>query len=112
MTRPLCTVRRIPGAMNKTEASYAQLLDVRQRLGEILEYHFEALTFKLADDCRYCPDFFVVLADGTPELHEVKGFMRDDARVKARVCARMFPFRVKIVRRSKGGTWEIEEVPA
>ena len=112
MTRPFCTVRRVAGVMNKTEAAYAQLLDIRQRLGEVREYHFEGLTFKLADGVRFTPDFFVVLADGTPEIHEIKGFMRDDARVKARVCARMFPFRVKVIRRAKGGAWEVEEIPA
>lgn len=96
--------------MNKTEAAYARYLDVEQRLGRIIEYHFEAVTFKLADDTRYTPDFLVVLANGEVELHEVKGFWRDDAKAKTKICARLFPFRVKVARPATLGNWTIEEV--
>lgn len=91
-----------PGQMNKLEARWAQELDFRRRAGEVACYRFESLTLKLADGCRYTPDFLVCLADGTLELHECKGFMRDDAAVKLRVCAEMYPFRLRLVRRVKG----------
>lgn len=96
--------------MNKTEAAYAQLLDLMlTRAKTIQAYWFERMTFKLADDTRYTPDFVVVANDGVIELHEVKGFMRDDAWVKLKVCADQFPFRVKLVKKVKGG-WDVKDL--
>lgn len=89
--------------MNKTEAAYGLTLEALQRVGRIREYHFQGLTLKLADDCRYTPDYFVVRDDWTCELHEVKGFMRDDALVKLKVCARMYPFVVMLARKDGVG---------
>jgi hypothetical protein len=92
--------------MNKTEAAYADLLDARVAAGHVSEWWYESLTFKLAADCRYTPDFCVVLASGELEVHEVKGrrkgqggqyWAEDDAKVKFRVCARTFPFRLRVV---------------
>lgn len=93
--------------MNKTEAAYAQHLDLLQRAGLIRSWRFEAITLKLADGTRYTPDFLVEVYDRTPELHEVKGFWRDDALVKYRVAAELFPmFRFRVVRR-KSHEWDI-----
>lgn len=78
--------------MNKTEAAYAETLEVRKLRGEITWYGYEAVTLKLADDCRYTPDFTVVTASGGIEFHEAKGFWRDDARVKIKVAAAQFPW--------------------
>ena len=88
------------GAMNKTEAAYAQKLELHKRAGEVLWYAFEGVTLKLADGCRYTPDFAVMLADGVIEMHEVK------------VAANKFPFRfVAVYKQAKkdGGGWRIEE---
>lgn len=111
MTRRLAKAfpRRVPGQMNKTEAAYAQFLDIQLKAGLVQAWWFERLTLKLADDCRYTPDFMVIGSDGVIELHETKGFMRDDARVKLKVAADMFPFRVKLIRR-KGNLWSMEEI--
>lgn len=96
-------VRHKAGTPNKTEEAYAlYVLEPRKRAGEIRDYHFGRLTLKLADDTRYTPDYFVELADGSLELHEVKGFWRDDARVKYNVAREMFPmFRFRVVKRIK-----------
>ena len=98
--------------MNKTEAAYADYLDLLESSGEILRWDFEALKLRLAPSTFYTPDFLVVMADGTMELREVKGFWRDDARVKIKVAARMFPmFRfVAVTKRRKkdGGGWDVE----
>lgn len=76
--------------MNGTESEYAQLF-----LGKLV-HRFEGVTLKLADDVRYTPDFMVIAEDGVVEFHEVKGFWRDDARVKIAVAAETFPmFRFK-----------------
>jgi hypothetical protein len=97
--------------MNRTEAAYALVLEARKRAGELRGYWYEGVTLKLAHDCRLTVDFFVVLADSTAELHEVKGHMRGDADVKLRVAARLYPFPIRVVRR-QGQGWSVTEVAA
>ena len=104
---------RQPGGMNKTEARYAQELQLMQRAGLIRWHGFEALKLRLADNTFYTPDFAVVAQDGVLEMHEVKGFWEDDARVKIKVAASLFPFRfvaVRAIPKRKGGGWEREEL--
>ena len=98
--------------MNSTEKAYAAHLDDRKLAGEVLAYWFEGVKFKLADKTFYTPDFLVMLADNTLEVHEVKGFWEDDARVKIKVAANMFPFKFVGVQRlpkKHGGGWKVEE---
>lgn len=95
--------------MNKTEAAYAAHLEILKRAGENNGFMFEAMKFRLADKTFYTPDFIVFAADGVIECHEVKGFWEDDARVKIKVFADKFPFRVVAVTKGKGGTWNREE---
>jgi hypothetical protein len=104
--------RHIPGQMNKTEARYADHLELMLKSGEILWYKFEAMTFKLADMCRYTPDFAVLFVDGTFELHEVKGgYIRDDAKVKIKVAAETFPFNFKFCIQARvNDPWAIEDI--
>lgn len=92
--------------MNKWERRYADRLELLKAGGEVAWFRFEGITLKLAPDCRYTPDFLVMLASGELELHEVKGFWRDDAKVKCRLAADLFPFPVLIVKPMKGG-WDI-----
>lgn len=101
--------RRVPGEMNKLEARYARHLERRRRSGEIVWWKFEPIGLRLAKRCTYNPDFLVMLADGELEVHETKGFMREDAHVKLKATAAMFPFRV-LVARWKAGDWQIEEI--
>jgi hypothetical protein len=103
--------RKRPGVMNKLERAYADELILRQAAGEIQEWAYESVTLKLAHDTRYTPDFFIVGKAGEIEFHETKGYMRDDARVKLRVAARMFPFRFVLVKR-EGKDWQSEEIAA
>lgn len=106
-------VRHTPGVMNDTERAYADtVLEPLRRAGEVAHYWFEQVTFKLADDLRYTPDFMVMLSDGTLECHEVKGFWQEDARIKIKMAAQLFPHRfVAIQKQSKkeGGGWKQEE---
>lgn len=103
---------RLPaGAMNKTEAAYAERLEQMKRNGFVLWFEFEAIKLRLADNTFYTPDFAVMSHDGVIELHEVKGFWEDDARVKIKVAAKLFPFRFKAMTpRSKklGGGYDEE----
>lgn len=53
-------------------------------------------------------------SDGSLELHEVKGaraIFRDDARVKVKMAAELFPFKVIVVypKPKRTGGWEVEE---
>lgn len=100
------------GQMNKTEAAYAELLESRRRAGEVAWFKFEGLKLRLADNTFYTPDFAVMLADGRLQVHEVKGMWADDARVKIKVAAELYPFEFVAVRvRSKreGGGWNVEQ---
>jgi hypothetical protein len=100
------------GAMNKTEQAYADYLSQLQAVGGVLWHRFEGMTFRLADNTRYTPDFAVMRPGGQIELHEVKGYWQDDARVKIKVAAEMFPFKfiaVKARAKRDGGGWAIEE---
>ncbi len=100
-------------SMNKTEARYEQYLASLQMGGLVRSYLFEGIKLRLADKKTfYTPDFFVVMPDMTLECHEVKGFWQDDARVKIKVAASLFPFRfiaVKAQSKKAGGGWEFEE---
>lgn len=89
------------GAMNKTETSYAQHLEARKIGGDVLWYKFEGIKLRLADKTFLTPDFAVMTRDGVMELHDVKGFMMDDANVKIKVAAEQYPFRFFIVKKSK-----------
>lgn len=81
-------------AMNQTEAAYFDHLLLLQAQGEILGAWFEPLKLKLGDNCTYTPDFLVLNAQTQIlELHEVKGFWRDDARVKIKAAAAVYPFK-------------------
>jgi hypothetical protein len=101
-------VPKVIGGMNKTEVAYAEHLKLRERAGEIAWYVFEGVKLRLADKTFYTPDFIVMLRDGDIEMHEVKGFWEDDARVKIKVAAAMFPFRFLGIQKDKAG-WKIEE---
>jgi hypothetical protein len=100
------------GTQNKTESEYEAELRLRMAVGQVLWYRFEGLKLRLADNTFYTPDFAVMRADGSLECHEVKGFWADDARVKIKVAAEMYPFRfiaiMKLPKRDGGG-FSIEE---
>jgi hypothetical protein len=82
----LAKARRAAGRMNGYESDYEKTFLMQK------PHMFEAVTLKLADDCRYTPDFMVIADDDVVEFHEVKGgFWRDDAKVKIRVAAQMYP---------------------
>ena len=96
-----------PDGMNKTERRYAQTLELDDR---VTTWRFEPLKFRLAAGCFYTPDFEVVTADGLLQYHEVKGFWRDDARVKIKVAARLFRDRKFIAVQWKAKRWVFEVI--
>lgn len=107
--------RRKPGTMTKTEERYAELLQARKLAGEIIDWQYEGVTFKLAKLCSYTPDFDVWLADGTMEFVDTKGTgpMDDKSRVKVKVAAEKFPQFLFVIEQQQtkksGGGWKREE---
>jgi len=97
------------GQMNKTEADYSAYLEILLRAGEIAWYRYEGIKFRLASNTFYSPDFAVMLPDGEMQIHEVKGYMMDDAAAKIKIAAEMFPFQFFIVRKEKSG-WNVTKV--
>ena len=89
--------RLLSGVSNKSQSSYEEQLKLKLYSGEILWYAFEGMKFKLADNTYYSPDFAVMNKDGQIELHEVKGYFMDDAKVKIKVAAAQFPFKFIVV---------------
>jgi len=76
--------------MNKLEIRYEAQLYMQVKAGDIYAYGFERIKFKLAKKTFYTPDFYVV--GFNLEFHEVKGHWEDDARVKIKTAAEMFPW--------------------
>jgi hypothetical protein len=104
--------RRVPGVMNKTEEAYSLILEAQKRSGGIQDYFYEKITLKLANDCRFTPDFLVINRDDELEFHEVKGgLIREDAAIKLKVAASSFPFRFKLCQ-LKSKNWTIREIAA
>ena len=98
----LAKARRVAGRMNGYEAEYEQLFLMQKPHG------FEQWTFRLGDDCRYTPDFWVQEADDTITIIEVKGHWMDGAKEKIRIASEMYPmFRWQAFRRVKK-VWQVE----
>jgi hypothetical protein len=60
------------------------MLEAMKRAGDIADWKFESVKLRLADGCYYIPDFMVIetLSPLKIKFVEIKGFLRDDARVK------------------------------
>lgn len=97
--------------MNQTERRYAAHLESQVAAGAVVWWSYEAVKLRLAPDSFYTPDFLVVLADTTLELHDVKGrkgdtfWAEEDARLKLRWVAAHYPFRLRVVWERAKGQW-------
>ena len=104
------------GEMNKTEKAYSEYLRGLQSVNEVIWWRFEGMKFRLADNTFYTPDFAVMLPNGMIEIHEIKGslsFIQDDAKVKIKVAAEMYPFQFRLIApkaKKYGGGWEVKEI--
>ena len=109
-------VKKNDKGMNKTESTYSLHLEARKLAGEIHDYWFEKMTLKIADDTRLTVDFLIQMRDGSLQLHDTKGHRKiytDDAKVKMKVAANMFPFEFFVVfprKESQGAGWDVEAV--
>ena len=107
-----------PRQPNRTEARYRdEVLVPGTACGRNLGFKYESLKLRIGERCWFTCDWVVFMLDGRVELHEVKGFWRnvgrpgvkDDAMVKLRAIANMYPFRVVMVWK-EGGAWCEKEI--
>ena len=96
------------GEMNGTERAYSLHLDTLKQVGEITWWAFEAVVFTLAHRVTYRPDFLVHLPGGRTEVHEVKGWLEDDAAVKLRVFSDRYPWPIYVIKKTAAG-WTKKE---
>lgn len=105
--------RHKPGEMNKTEETYAETLEAKRLAGEISAWWFEPITFKLADDTRYTPDFGILHIDGAMEFVDTKVLLHQHSLVKVKCAAeKFFPFLFAFEQKlpaKKGGGWKRTE---
>jgi hypothetical protein len=95
--------------LNTTEAAWGDYLRATLPSCPVLA---QAITLRLANGCRYTPDFAQVTQEGIPAFYEVKGFMRDDAAVKIKVAAAQFPAWAFWLVWRKAGQWQQQRVLA
>ena len=100
-------VRDLFAGMNKTERRRAIELEAMKRDGLIADWWYEQWTFKLANDTRYTPDFVIQERDGSLRAEETKGFWRDDAKVKVKLFAALFPLPISVLQ-LKDGRWLVQ----
>lgn len=103
-----------PGA-NKTERRYAAHLNRLVSAGEIARWWWKPGSLRIAPSLHYQPDFLVQRSDRILEVVDVKGargerfWCEEDAWVKIKTVARLFPFRM-VVTWEKRGLWLTEIV--
>lgn len=99
-------------ALNKTERAYLVWLRATQPVW----MGVQCLTFKMGHDLRYTPDFVALDADGLRAIDTKgtrksgKAHVEEDALVKMRIAARMFPFIRFVIAHKVGMVWNHVEV--
>lgn len=118
--KPQYALGRLPaGVMNKTEERFLEeWIKPLVLTGDVLWWSFEGIKLRLAPNTFYTPDFALMASDGVLDLIDVKPaahLIEEDAKVKIKVAAELFPFRFFYAWRMGGTTartrgWHIEQV--
>lgn len=116
-TRARARAPHVPYQMNETEKRFMHsVAEPLLAAGAIRKYWFERLRFRFGIDgnATYTPDFVFVLEDGEFEVIDVKGpgGWEEDARVKMKACAAMYPefhWRGYTERKGDRGTFDRED---
>ena len=82
---------RGPRYKSTWEARAAELLDIRLRAGEIRSWVYEGMHVRLPGDIMYRADFVIQMWDGRICAWEIKGRMREPARIKLRQAVERYP---------------------
>jgi len=94
--------------LNKTERQFLRILQTRG----FKMIRIQAITLKLAWDCRYTPDFYTLSHDGQMTFWEVKGgYIREDASIKLKMAANKFTEYKFILAQKNEHRWREEVVP-
>lgn len=91
---------------SRWEEDYAHYLTGKKLAGEILDFVYSPMKIILGDKLIYLPDFLVILPDNTHQIHEVKGFQREDSVVKFKAAAAKFPFWQFFMVSKVEGSWQ------
>lgn len=106
-------IRQSNKGPNKTELRFEQeRLKVWLAAGLIQKYEFEAVTLKLANGCKYTPDYWALSFDGRTQFYEIKArrMIWDDAIVKLKVATAKFDSYAFSLCAYEKGVWVIQEV--
>ena len=93
---------------SRTEQRFAARLTQEQRDGQVLDWWYEPLKLRLGEKCYYTADFLVRYTDhpGDFYLWEVKGgWARDDAIVKTKTAAKLYPCFHFVWAQWRDGAW-------
>ena len=95
------------------EQDYATLLERWHSQGLIRQWQYESHRLTLAPKTTLTVDFYLWMADGSAQLHEIKGnWYREDGWQKLKQAAARFPgYRFFRVQRTDAA-WVWQEVPA
>lgn len=103
--------------MNKLEAEFFMWLKGHEPHGAVLTY--ECVKLRIGHNCWYTPDFEVLSPEDATDAvfviyYEVKGFWRDDARVKIKAAAQRYPSRrfIAVTRDKQSKAWRFEHIKA
>lgn len=91
------------------EEQFALFLDQQKLGGHVIEWAYKPVRLRIGDGIYYTPDFRVVWIDRTITYYEIKGFLREAARVRIHAAAERHPHRFIMVRKrpqKHGGGWE------
>ena len=95
---------------SQLERDWAEHLELLRHGGLVHSWDYEEVKLRLADGTFYTPDFFVVMEDGLIQIHEVKGHMREAARVRLNVAAERFPWAQFVLVRRPARDWKTDVV--
>lgn len=101
-------LKSIESTLNKTELAWSARERFRMNAGEVRRFWMQSVKIQIAPRCWYTPDCLTEEASGLLVFTELKGFLRDDALVKFKDAQKLMPFaRWQMVKRGKGGAWEV-----
>ena len=90
------------------------MLELERHAGKVQWWKFEGIKLMLAKNTSLTVDFAILPETDILTLIDVKGskaMVTDDARVKMKLAAELYPFVFKLAYpRAKGEGWDIEEI--
>lgn len=105
-------IRQSTKQPNKLEKRFEiECLNLWKFEHKIIDYAFEAITIRIGNGVTYRPDYWTVDSEGRTTFYECKGKqVWDDAKVKIKVAAMLYPaYRFYLCRR-ENGAWIIDQV--